>query len=134
MSADANRELVRHWIEDGWNGRNTEAVLSDVFASDWIDGDAASGPHGFDGVRAFVATYSAAFPDISITVLQVVADEDFVAFRWRAEATHTGELYGRQPTGKSVSVIGHTMHRVVAGRFQESWVQVDTMGLLAQLD
>lgn len=62
-----------------------------------------------------------------------MADEAFVAFRWRATGKHSGLLRGRRPTGRPVSVTGHTLHRVAAGRFAESWVQVDTAGLLHQL-
>ncbi len=40
---------------------------------------------------------------------------------------------GLAATGRPVTVTGHTLHRVVAGRFAERWVQVDTAGLLHQL-
>lgn len=133
MSAQDNRELVRRWIEDGWNANDNERVMREVFAEDWIDGDEPAGPHGWDGVRAFVERYRAAFPDIRLTVLQIVADQEYVAFRWTAEGTHRGDLIGMPPTGRRVRVTGHTLHRVVGGRFRESWVQVDTLGLLQQL-
>jgi len=132
MGAAANRELVRRWIEDGWNAGATERVMPEVFAEDWIDGDDPSAARGYDGVRAFVETYGTAFPGLQIEILQIVADEEFVAFRWRAGGTHAGPLMGLPPTGRSVSVTGHTLHRVAAGRFAESWVQVDTAGLLHQ--
>ena len=133
MGAAENRELVRLWIEDGWNVGATEHVMPEVFAEDWIDGDDPAAPRGYDGVRAFVDTYATAFPGLQIEILQIVADEDFVAFRWRATGTHSGPLMDLEPTGRAVSVTGHTLHRVVAGRFAESWVQVDTAGLLRQL-
>ena len=56
MGATENRELVRRWVEDGWNADDNEKVMQEVFAEDWIDGDVPAGPHGWDGVRAFVDT------------------------------------------------------------------------------
>ncbi len=80
MGAAENRELVRRWIDDGWNLGATEDVMADAFAEDWIDGDDPAAPRGHDGVRAFVDTYATAFPGLQIELLQIVADEDFVAF------------------------------------------------------
>lgn len=133
MSIDQNLELVRRWIEQGWNQDDNERVMQEVFAEDWIDGDEPAGPHGWDGVRAFVSTYRSALPDIHIDILQLVADEEFVAFRWRAQGTHQGSLMGAEPTGKRLALTGHTMHRVENGKLKESWVQTDTLGLLRQL-
>jgi steroid delta-isomerase-like uncharacterized protein len=133
MGSSENRELVRRWIKDGWNAGDNEKVMQEVFDEDWIDGDVAEGPHGWEGVRAFVDTYRAGFPDISLEILQMVADDEFVAFRWRATGTHEGALFGMEPTGRRVSITGHTLHRVEAGLLKESWVQTDGVGLLAQL-
>jgi steroid delta-isomerase-like uncharacterized protein len=133
MSAAQNRELVRRWIEEGWNAGDNERVMREVFAEDWIDGDDPAAPQGWQGVRAFVETYRAALPDVQIEIHQVVADDEFVAFRWSARGTHRGPLLGVAASGRRVSVTGHTLHRVVVGRFQESWVQVDALGLAEQL-
>ncbi|CAM4024868.1 ester cyclase [Smaragdicoccus niigatensis] len=132
MGAVENRELVCRWI-DGWNANDTAAVLGDVYAEDWIDGDSAQGPHGHDGVRAFVDAYLGAFPDLQIKILQLVADDEFVALRWSANGTHTGPLYGRPPSMASVSFTGHTMHRIAHGKIAATWLQVDTTGLFNQL-
>jgi hypothetical protein len=59
MSASHNRELVRRWIEDGWNADDSERIMRELFAEDWIDGDVPAAPRGWEGVRAFVATYRA---------------------------------------------------------------------------
>ncbi len=133
MSAADNRELVRRWIEDGWNRGETERVMPEVFAEDWIDGDDPDAPSGWAGVRAFVETYRSALPDLQITIEQTVADDAFVAFRWSARGTHAGPLLGVAPTDRPVVLTGHTLHRVEGGRFRESWVQLDTLRLARQL-
>lgn len=133
MGASENRELVRRWIYEGWNEDANERVMQEVFAEDWIDGDDDAGPHGYEGIRAFVRTYRTAFPDVRIEILQLVADDEYVGFRWAASGTHTGSLFGLQATGRRVAFTGHTLHRVEGGRMKESWVQTDTVSLLRQL-
>jgi len=138
MTVDAveYRELVRHWIEDGWNGNNNEAVMLDVFAADWIDGNPElDAIHGHAGVRDFVTRYRAAFPDVRLAIERIIADPETkqVAFRWIAEATHLGLLGDIEPTGRRVRFSGVTIHRVEHGKFVESWNEVDRLGLFAQL-
>jgi predicted ester cyclase len=70
---------------------------------------------------------------VRIEIQQIVADDEFVAFRWTARGTHRGPLLGVRASGRTVSLAGHTLHRVVDGRFHESWVQTDSLGLARQL-
>lgn len=133
MGARHNEDLVRRWIEEGWNGDDNERVMREVFAEDWVDGDDAAGPHGWEGVRAFVSIYRTAFPDIRLEIAQIVADDAYVAFRWSASGTHRGNLFGIPPTERAISITGHTLHRIEDRLLKESWVQTDTIGLLRQL-
>ncbi len=87
MSASQNRELVWRRIEEDWNANDNERVMRELFAEDWIDGDDPAAPRGREGVRAFVEIYRTALPDVHIEIHQVVADDQFVAFRWTAHGT-----------------------------------------------
>lgn len=136
MSAAAYRELVRHWIEDGWNADNNETVMHDVFQEDWHDRNPIPGsPQGIDGVRYFVRTFRSAFPDAKLEIDQIIADpeEHLVAFRFIARATHLGEFAGIAATGRRVEFTGITIHKVENGKFSESSNEIDMHGLLAQL-
>lgn len=136
MSAAGYRELVRRWIEDGWNADNNEAVIRDVFANDWRDRNPIPGsPQGIEGARYFVKTFRTAFPDAQIEIDQIIADPEthLVAFRFIARATHAGEFYGIAPTGRRVEFTGITIHQVENGKFVESSNEIDLHGLLARL-
>ena len=137
MSAAQYRELVRHWVEDGWNADNNEAVMHDVFPEEWRDRNPIPGsPQGIEGVRYFVRTFRNAFPDAQLEIDQIIADpeEQLVAFRFIARATHRGEFMGIATTGKRVEFTGITIHRVEHGKFVESSNEIDIHGLLAQLN
>jgi predicted ester cyclase len=132
---EANKALARLWILEGWNQNRNQEVVDQVFAKDWIDGNPAFAdqPKGIDGAMYFVNAYRSVFPDIQFALTHLVADEDYVTFRFEAEATHKGELMGIAPTNKRVKISGIVIHRVENGRFAESWNEIDLLGIREQL-
>ncbi|MBV9157601.1 MAG: ester cyclase [Acidobacteriaceae bacterium] len=63
-----------------------------------------------------------AFPDLRMSVQQLVAEGDKVAALWTFQGTHTGAGYeGLPPTGTAVELRGITIWRIVDGRISEEW-------------
>ena len=63
-----------------------------------------------------------AFPDLRMSVQQLVAEGDKVAVLWTFQGTHTGSGYeGLPATGTRVEVRGITIWRIVDGRIVEEW-------------
>jgi predicted ester cyclase len=77
--------------------------------------------------------YRAAFPDVKITIDDVIASGDKVALRWHSEGTHRGELEGLAPTGARGSVTGISIDHWKDGKVVESWTEWDNLGLARQL-
>jgi steroid delta-isomerase-like uncharacterized protein len=70
----------------------------------------------------YVHAEKKAFPDLHISVGQMVAEGDKVAVLWTFRGTHTGWGYeGLPPTGTRVEVRGITIWRIVDGRIVEEW-------------
>ena len=136
MSAETNKQLARLWILEGWNKNRNKEVVEQVFARNWIDGNPtfADQPQGIDGALYYVNVYRNIFPDIQFELTHIIADENFVTFRFVAEATHQGEFMGIQPTGKRVKFSGIVMHRVENERFAESWNEIDLLSIKNQLE
>jgi predicted ester cyclase len=88
---------------------------------------------GPEGVKQGARGYREAFPDLSMKVEEIVAENDLVAVRWTARGTHKNELFGIAPTGKEATVTGITIDRWAGGKIAESWTNWDTLGLLQQL-
>lgn len=101
---EANKALVRLWILDGWNNNRNAEVVDQVFAQDWVDGNPtfADQPAGIAGAMYFVDQYRKALPDIQFEITHLIADADYVTFRFEAAATHRGTLMGIPATGKRV--------------------------------
>jgi predicted ester cyclase len=133
---EANKALARLWILEGWNKNRNKEVVDQVFAQDWEDGNPnfTDQPKGIAGAMYFVEQYRNALPDIQFTMTHLIADPDYVTFRFEAVATHKGTLMGIPATGKRVTVTGIVIHKVENGRFAKSWNEVDLLGLKMQLE
>jgi steroid delta-isomerase-like uncharacterized protein len=133
MSSEQNKNIVRRVLEEPWRG-NLD-VVEEFTSRDYIGHDPANPKplQGPQGVKEFVSTYRAAFPDAQITVEQQLAEGDLVATRWTGRGTHEGELLGIPPTGKQVTVSGLTISRVADGKIVEEFQNWDNYGLMQQL-
>jgi steroid delta-isomerase-like uncharacterized protein len=65
------------------------------------------------------------FPDLSITIEDVMAEGDRVAARVTMRGTHLGEFQGIAPTGKRVEVKAMDMFRISNGKIVEHWGHAD---------
>src|SRR5947208_2786204 len=83
---------------------------------------ASSGSQAFKDVwRILLQTY----PDIHVTVEDLIAEGDKVVGRSVVTGTHQGELMGRPPTGKRVTYNEIFILRIVDGRIVDVWGVVD---------
>lgn len=78
--------------------------------------------------------YVAAFPDIRMDVLEVVADGDRVAARVRATGSHEGEFMGIPASGRRVELETLEFARFNSeGECVERWAYEDNLLLLQQI-
>src|SRR5829696_489658 len=79
-------------------------------------------------IHTFKETFSEAregFPDLEITVENVMAEGDRVAARVTMRGTHRGEFQGIAPTGKRVEIKAIDMFRISSAKFVEHWGHAD---------
>ena len=135
MSAEQNKAIARRFIEEVWNNQNL-AAIDELYAPSAIE-HRDSPPFDLDreSAKQYTAPLFSAFPDVHVTIEDMVADGDTVVTRWRARGTHQGELMGIAPTGKTISVMGISIGRHDAnGQLVESWTTWDRLTMLQQLD
>ncbi len=133
MSSEQNKAIVRRTLEEPWKG-NLD-VIDELVATDYVGHDPATPEplYGPEGVKEFITTYRAAFPDARIMVEQQLAEGELVATRWSGRGTHEGELMGIEPTGKQVTVSGLTISRLENDKIVEEHQNWDTFGMMQQL-
>jgi predicted ester cyclase len=131
---DKNARGSKRIIEELFGAGNYE-IAQELIGAEAVGHDPARPEPivGPSGVIESARGYRDAFPDLKLTVDQVIADGDHVAVRWTARGTHRGDLFGIAPTGKETTVTGITIDRWANGMLMESWTNWDTLGLLQQL-
>lgn len=75
-----------------------------------------------------------AFPDLHITIEDLIAEGDKIVSRNTVTGTHLGEYMGIPPTGRSITYNEIFVVRFVDGRVAETWGVVDILSQLRQLD
>jgi hypothetical protein len=73
------------------------------------------------------------YPDIHLTVEDVIAEGDKVVARNTVTGTHRGEFMGVGPTGKSVTYNEVFIFRFADGRVVETWGVVDVYAQMKQI-
>ncbi len=133
MSVVANEALVRRFVEEVLAGGDF-GVLAELTACTCIDHAAAAGrPTGLAGIAPLMVAWRAAFPDLVITIEDLVGEGDTVAVRSTLRGTHRGAFLGVPPTGRHRTVMGMAFYRLAGGWIVERWATVDTLEVLRQL-
>jgi steroid delta-isomerase-like uncharacterized protein len=127
-----NASVVQRFVDEVFNGGNMR-IIRDLVAPDHVSHLPNGDHYGPDGVRIDVEDFRRGFPDIHLTLDEVLTTEDRVVYRFTAVGTHEGPFMGLAATGRKVRVAGIAMDRLHEGRTVERWVQFDSAGLLAQL-
>lgn len=140
MSTEENKVLARRWweMEDfrGIQAADMEAtlrkVIPEIFAPEWV----VHAPEGDMPYEPFLESniaFMAAFPDVTFTIEDMIAEGDMVALRYTARGTHQGTFRGIPATGKKIEMGGMAMARAAGGKFVEGWRYSDTLSMMQQL-
>jgi predicted ester cyclase len=133
MSEKENTELVRFITERGLNHGDLSFV-DDVFSADYVaHARGLELPRGAAAFKTAVGFWRSSFPDFHTTIEQLICDGEYVANRFHTTGTHSGRLGEIPPTGKSFTVSGVDMHRVVGGKVVESWISDDMPRILMEI-
>lgn len=129
------RALSREWFERVWNRRDLSAIeqMCQPHAIGHGLGDPHGPPMGMNEFRTFHSLFTAAMPDLTVHVQDVLVDGDRTATRYHFTATHRGEGLGVPASNKPVRVSGIAIVRWEGGKIAESWNEFDKAGLAAQV-
>ena len=132
MSKEANLATLGKFAE-AVNTGNFE-LFKDAVSAENVDHDPAAGQvQGSEGYRTFFSGLRTAFPDLSVTLDTMVADDDSIAFAYTLTGTQDGPLDGLAPTGRKVKIRGLQISKFKDGKMVERWGSSDELGMLQQL-
>jgi predicted ester cyclase len=116
------------------NEKNLSAI-DGIAAEDYVELDPFPGQApGRQGLKGFLRdVLFPAFPDQQWVTEEQLTDGDKVVSRFTFYGTHQGDFMGVPATGKRVAVKGVVIDRVVNGKWKDSRLLMDNLGLLQQL-
>lgn len=133
MEETGNKGVVVRFVEEAINQGRLD-VMDEIVAEDFVELDPLPGQRqGREGLKEVIGMLRAAFPDIGWTCEEYISEGDKVASRFMWTGTHRGVFLGIPATGKSVSVKGMVIDRVVDGQMVDSRILMDTLGMMQQL-
>lgn len=120
MSTEDNKKAARRITEEPWNEGRLQ-TFDELCAPSYQ----TVGGGGIAEQKQAIAEFRRGFPDIRMTIDDMIAEGDKVAFCWTCTGTHTGEYEGIPPTGKPIKGTGISFYRfadgkLVADRFEAS--------------
>ena len=129
MSTDEGKALIGRFYEQVWNQGNLHAI-DEICAPGFCHYDGVGrDTHDLASFRQYVAATLAAFPDLSLSLGELIAEGDKVAVHWTLHGTHQGTCLGIAPTGKQVELEGVSIYRIAEGTIVESAVYRSRMDL-----
>ncbi|MGH2872500.1 MAG: ester cyclase, partial [Solirubrobacteraceae bacterium] len=115
------RALVHRLIDEVINGQRLE-LLEELFSPELVP-----------PVQHAFAAFRTAFPDWREEMVELVAEENYLAVRFRCSGTFRGEFMGFAPNGRHMDVDEVFFLRVHDGRFVSYWGLEDNLARLQQL-
>lgn len=118
---EENKALVRRLVNEVINAGDTE-LLHKLCA-----------PELAPRIRRLFGSFRSAFPDWQEEIVELVAEGDRVAGRFKSYGTHRGEFLEMAPTGRRQEVDEVFFLRVEGGRFVDFWALEDNRARSRQL-
>jgi steroid delta-isomerase-like uncharacterized protein len=109
-------------------------VIDEVVSEDFVLHDPLIPEEirGREGLKEHVEINREAFPDLNITIEQLVAEDDLVAAQFTFRGTHEGSIpdFDIEPTGAEIEIAGMEFDRIEDGKLVETRLLYDTLDFM----
>jgi predicted ester cyclase len=120
--SERNKAVVRRLVEEVMNAGRLE-VLDELYS-----------PSMAAAARRWITPFRESFPDVKMTVVDLVAEGDKVAARFTCSATQQGEWQGHPATGRRFERVDEVyFFRLQDGRIVHAWGLEDNLARMRQL-
>jgi len=128
-----NKELIRNLFKE-WNNRNID-ILNELYAPNakFYHPTGGTTPISLEKAIEMIKMNWQAFPDLILTIEDLIAKGDKVVIRFIGRGTHKGEFGSIPATGIKCEAGAIEICRIEDGKIVEAWEISDTLGLLIQL-
>lgn len=120
--SEHHKSAVRRLVDEVMNGGRLD-VLEELYS-----------PAMARAAARWIAPFRQAFPDVHMTVVDLVAEGDKVAARFTCSATQRGEWQGQPATGRRFENVDEVyFFRFQDGKIVHAWGLEDNLARIQQL-
>ena len=120
MSVEANKVIICTLYEKAFNEGHL-SVVDVLFSPQFVDHSTPEQAVGSAGVKAYIEQVRNGFPDMDVSIEDMVAEHDRVVVRTLWRGTHLGIYEDIEATGKHVERTMIQIFRVSDGKILEEW-------------
>ena len=117
-----------------WNDHDIN-IADEVYAPEIVRHDCAipEAILGLENVKNYLKNLFTAFPDINLTVDEMIIAGNKAVQRWTTTGTNTGPMNDMPPTGKTVTFSGVSVGHFANGKLIEIWDFYNVLDMMQQL-
>ena len=134
MSNTENESIIQCYFNDIWNSGQFDLVEK-IISPDYVNhgNESYTQVTDRDFLKSVIQEMRRGFPDLRFTIDDLIIDKTKVAVRCHMKGTHTGSLFGIQPTGKEVIIHQIQIERIQDGMMIEHWRQSTDVKVIHEL-
>ncbi|MFI5170957.1 MAG: ester cyclase [Chitinophagales bacterium] len=131
---EKNKSIAIQFYSDVINEGDT-VVMHLIMAENFVDHYADPAlPKGIEGFQQFLTMVATAYPDVQVSVEEMIAEGDKVAVRLTVSGTQTGMLLGKiPPSGNHAVWTGIDILKIENEKITERWSERDLLGMMKQI-
>ena len=130
MSSTQYKTVARRFVEEIFNERKAEAAKNFV-TPDIVYHGMAEEVRSLEDFKKWVAEDLSAFPDMKVTILEEIGEENKLALRWTLKATHDKDFADFPATHKKFESHGVEILHFEGDKIKEAWTLTD-LSVLAE--
>lgn len=120
MSTEENKAIIQRLFDEALNQGRLE-LIDQFFTDDFVDHSTPEQVPGPAGVKDFFQRIHHSFPDIHVTIDDLIAEDARVAIRTTWHGTYMAHYTNNEPTGKPVQGTLMQIFHMENGRIKEEW-------------
>lgn len=127
-----NEQVMRRFVSEILNKGNF-SVMDELVHGDYRYRSPEMELKGREALAGLLQGYRAAFPDMQVTVNDMVVAEDRVTMTFKLTGTHQGPLMDVPATGKTIDIHGMILTRFEGGMMVDEFEILDQLSMFQQL-
>ena len=124
MSETQQKTIARTFVEEIFNARKTEMAKNFV-TPDIIYHGMGEEVKSLEEFKKWIAEDLSAFPDMRITIVDALGEQNKVALRWTLTATHEKDFADFPATHKKFETQGVEIFHFDGDKIKEAWTLSD---------